>query len=164
MTGKQGVDGWRVQYAPIGTDDYQDYDNYVYSKKLQDGWWKGEEENYADGCIRRWWADTYMLPGEESDCVKTFVCPKDGEILINAASYIVGAPSDDGINVCVRKNAEQLWPTDKAWETKYNRVNDVFKPTRTAVKAGDKIYFRVNKNGNAINDGLDWNPTILYTK
>ena len=159
MTGKQGVDGWYFQYAPIGTDDYRDYDTFVYSKKLQDGWWQGEEENYADGCIRRWWFDTYMLPGEESDCVKTFVCPKDGEILINAASYIVGAPSEDGIRVSVRKNAEVLFE-----ELKFERVNTVFRPIRTTVKEGDKIHFRVNKNGNAINDGLDWNPTILYTK
>ncbi len=159
MTGKQGVDGWRFQFASIGKDDYQDYDTYVYSQKLQDGWWQGEEENYTHGCIRRWWFDTYMLPGEEYDCVKTFVCPRDGEIIINAASYIVGAPSDDGIAVSVRHNHDILFE-----ELKFNRVNTRFTPIRTEVKKGDCIYFRVNKNGNAVNDGLDWNPTILYTK
>lgn len=159
MTGEQGVDGWRFQYASIGQDDYQDYDTYVYSQKLQDGWWQGEEENYTHGCIRRWWFDTYMEPGTDYDCVKTFVCPKDGEILINAASYIVGKPTEDGIAVSVRHNSDILFE-----ELKFNRVNTKFKPIRITVKAGDKIHFRVNKNGNTENDGLDWNPTILYTK
>ena len=159
MTGKQGVDGWHFQYSPIGSEDYFDYDTYVYSTKLQDGWWQGEEENYALGNIRRWWFDTYMAPGEDADCVKTFICPFDGEILINAASYIVGAPSEDGIRISVRKNAEVLYE-----ELKFDGLNTQFKPIRTAVKEGDQIHFRVNKNGNAVNDGLDWNPTVLYTK
>lgn len=159
MLGVQGHDGWYFQYAPIGKEEYHDYDTYVYSDKLQDGWWKGAEENYAFGNIRRWWFDTYMEPGDEYDCVKTFVCPKDGEILINAASYIVGKPTEDGIAVSVRKNSEILFE-----ELKFEGVNDPFPPIRTAVKEGDRIHFRVNKNGNTKNDGLDWNPTVLYTK
>ena len=159
MLGVQGHDGWHFQYAPVGKDEYFDYDTYVYSDKLQDGWWLGAEENYDYGNIRRWWFDTYMEPGEKADCVKTFICPYDGEILINAASYIVGAPSEDGIRVSVRRNAEVLFE-----ELKFDGQNTAFPPLRTAVKAGDEIHFRVNKNGNTKGDGLDWNPTILYIK
>ena len=155
----QGTDGWRFQYSPIGSDEYFDYDTFVYSEKLQNGWWQGEEENYAHGCIRDWWSATFMQPGEESDCVKTFVCPTDGEILIGAASFVVGMPTEDGICVSVRHNKEILFE-----DTKLESVNPAFEPISCSVKKGDCIYFRVNKNGNINGDGLDWNPTVLYTK
>lgn len=155
----QGTDGWRFQFAPIGTDDYQDYDTFVYSEKIQNGWWQGEEENFDHGCIRNWWSGTFMFPGTESDCVKTFVCPRDGEILIGAASMIVGMPTEDGIRVSVRHNSEVLYE-----KIMMEHQNDRFEPITCTVKAGDCIYFRVNKNGNTTGDGLDWNPTILYIK
>lgn len=153
----QGTNGWRFQYVPIGTDDYRDFDVFVYSEKLQNGWWHKEEENYDDGCIRNWWSGTFMLPGEKSDVSKTFVCPKDGKVLIGAASLIVGQPSEDGINVSIRHNKEVLFE-----KTMFEHHNDRFEPIELTVKKDDCIYFRVNKNRNAKNDGLDWNPTILY--
>ncbi len=155
----QGTDGWRFQYSPVGSEEYFDYDTFVYSEKLQNGWWKGEEENYAHGNIRRWWSDTFMQPGEESDCVKTFVCPCDGELLVGASSMIVGMPSEDGILVSVRHNKKVLF--EKLLK---EHQNDGFKPIAVTVEKGDRIHFRVNKNGNTQGDGLDWNPTVLYTK
>lgn len=155
----QGTDGWRFQYSPVGSDEYFDYDTFVYSEKLQNGWWQGEEENYAHGCIRNWWSGTFMMPGTESDAVKTFVCPYDGEILIDAASFVVGMPTEDGIAVSVRHNREILFE-----DVKMEHINPLFTPISRTVKKGDCIYFRVNKNGNTEGDGLDWNPTVLYTK
>lgn len=159
MAQTQGHDGWTFTYCPIGEHTYTPFDTFSCGGNRPDGWWNGAEGNEDAGCILSWWANTYMQPGENYDVAKTFTCPKDGEILIDAMSLIVGAPSEDGINIAVFKNDEPLLP----WETWYDGVNRPFEPIRTTVKKGDCIHFRVNKNGNTIGDGLDWNPTVLYS-
>ncbi len=159
MAQAQGYGGWTFTCAPIGEHAYTLLDYFSCGGNRPDGWWMGKEGDETHGCILSWWANTYMEPGTDFDVAKTFTCPKDGEVLIDAMSLIVGSPSEDGINIAIFKNEEVLLP----WETWYDGVNRPFTPIQTTVKAGDQIHFRVNKNGNTKGDGLDWNPSVLYT-
>ena len=158
MAQVQGFDGWTFECAPIGSNDYTLLNHYSLGGNKPDGWWMDEEENWRHGCITSWWANTYMHPGTDYDVAKVFTAPYDGEVLIGAMSYIVGSPSEDGLNAGIFKNDTVLMP----YETKYDGLNPEFVPLKTTVKKGDRLIFRVNNNGNNKNDGLDWNPTVLY--
>ena len=160
MSLKQGFDGWTFDYAPIGKDEYTPLNYYSNGGNRPDGWWQDEEGNETYGCILSWWANTYMHPGTDYDVAKTYTCPRDGRVLLDAMSLIVGSPSEDGINIAIFKNTEVLLP----WETWYDGVNRRFSPITVDVCAGDQLHFRVNKNGNNEDDGLDWNPSVLYVK
>ncbi len=160
MSEKQGFDGWTFECAPIGTDAFTPFNRFSRGGNRPDGWWMDEEGNERHGCILTWWSNTYMHPGTDYDVAKVFTAPYDGEILIGAMSLIVGLPSEDGMNIGIFQNGEALLP----FQTRYDRVNTPFTPIKTTVRKGDRIIFRVNKKGNNQDDGLDWNPSVLYTK
>ena len=99
-----------------------------------------------------------MCPGEKADVVKTYVCPYDGEVAISAHhDCMTGEPTADGVRVMVLHNDDLLW------ETTLQKMELIMPPTLIReVKMGDEIHFRVNKIESAKNDGLDWDPTVLY--
>lgn len=157
-SGVQGHCGWHFGYALIGTHDYVDYPIFREETTCPDGWHTadGDDENY--GTVTRLWGDVFMCPGELADAVKTYVCPSDGEIVIGAAhACIIGQDTDDGVRFLIYHNEELLWQRDLF-------KNELTMPPvlRREVKAGDRVHFRVNKIGNAENDGVDWDPTVLY--
>ncbi len=156
--GKQGYDGWHFGYAPIGTNTYIDYPIYRYETQGPDGWHveDGNDEDY--GRVLAWWWNYYMCPGEKADVVKTYVCPYDGEVAISAHhDCMTGEPTADGVRVMVLHNDDLLW------ETTLQKMELIMPPTLIReVKKGDEIHFRVNKIESAKNDGLDWDPTVLY--
>lgn len=157
--GEQGYDGWHFCYAPVGTNDYVDY---VYQQALHapDGWHAAEGSDEDFGCVLCWWWNFYMCPGEKADVSKTYVCPRDGEVAISANhECTTGEQTEDGIRAMVLHNEELLWEDTLGYQ------EFVMQPTVIRkVKAGDRIHFRINKIGNAKNDGVDWDPTVLYVK
>ncbi len=154
---KQGADGWHYGYAPIGSHTYTDYPIFTEYGNRVDGWQGDEEGTARYGTLQRKW-NGYMLPGEEYDCVKTFICPKDGRVRLGSPIRVVMAePTDDGVLLSILHNDQKVWEYDLP-------RNGVIPSPRLelSVKAGDAIHFRVNKKGNHTNDGVTWNPAVLY--
>ena len=156
IQGQQGRGGWHWQYAAVGSDEYHDFPIYDYDKR---GWYTEDE---ANGCIRKTWWDTYMLPSPTTDVVKTYVCPQDGVLAMSTIEPIKAADlldDTDGIRVCIRKNDAVL-----DWQEV-----PLFKPLpchiyTVAVKAGDKIHFRVNHNQIPCGYTASWAPFVYYVE
>ena len=154
----QGADGWHFGYAPIGEHTYTDYPILADLGSRVLGW-KGEEESMTRfGSVETRWGNTYMHPGEEFDCAKTYVCQKGGRVRLGSPSTIImGQPTEDGVLLSILCNDVLLWQAELP-------PNGVFPAPRLEldVQAGDAIHFRVNKKGNAKNDGITWDPAVLY--
>lgn len=158
IQGQQGRGGWHWQYAPVGSNDYKDFPIYDYDKR---GWYTADE---ADGCIRRLWWDTYMLPTPTTDVVKTYVCPKDGTLVFGTVEPVKAADILDdtqGIAVQVLKNDTPVWPEDGFATIR------LFKPLPTDlhkvdVKEGDCIRFRLNHGPDDVGNTASWAPFVFY--
>ena len=165
IVGPQGRAGWRWQYAPIGTNEYHDYPNWIAGHGQENGWWNGEFNDRTDGCILRLWWDTYLCPGTRSDVVKTYVCPKDGKLAVTYTEPIKAGDildKTDGVRVCILKNDERIWPLDKEWQD-IPLFNQYLREIHTVdVKAGDEIHFRVNMHEIPEGNGTSWNPLVYY--
>ncbi len=159
-TGKQGYDGWHFGYAPIGTHDYIDYDEYRIELNSPDGWHTSAGTDGDYGKVLAWWWNYYMCPGEKADVAKTYICPLDGTVAISAHhECMTGEATTDGVRVMLLHGEELLW------EYTLGNMEFTMPPTLIReVKAGDAIHFRVNKIGSAEKDGLDWDPSVLYLK
>ena len=154
---RQGEQGWHFGYSPIGSSDYFDYLEYRRETARPEGWHAPEGDEKC-GCILRHWGDVYMLPGEECDAVKTYICPQDGRVLVGSnGKMIPGEPSEDGVHLSLLHGEKLVWESDM-----YAGDLADFSPVVLDVLAGDALHFRVNKKGNAMGDGTDWDPTILY--
>ena len=159
-TDKQGTDGWHFGCVPIGTNDYREYTLLKETVNSIVGWYheSGDAEEY--GCILRLWDNSYMKPGEKADCYKAYVCPKPGRVRFAAhGTLITGEPTEDGVHLAFLRGDELLWEKDML----ANELAEM--PVFEAdVQEGETFYFRVNKRGNAKNDGLNWAPTALYVE
>jgi hypothetical protein len=70
----------------------------------------------------------------------------------------------DGVQARVFKNAEQVWP-ETGWET--IAAADVAGKTmilKLPVNNGDKLFFVLNRNGDATDDETVWNPQVVYDR
>ena len=163
--GGQGRGGWHWQYAPLGTNEYHDYPNYIGGHGQENGWWNGEFHDFTDGCVLRLWWDTYLCPGTRSDVSKTYVCPKDGKLAVTYTEPIKAGDifdETDGPRVCILKNDERIWPLDKEWQD-IPLFKQYMREIHTVdVKAGDEIRFRVNMHEIANGNGTSWNPLVYY--
>ncbi len=165
IPGDQGRGGWHWQYAPIGTNEYYDYPNWIGGHAANNGWWNGDFGDYTDGCILRQWWDTYMCPGTRSDAVKAYTCPRDGVLAITSSEPIKAGDifdKTDGVLVRILRNDENVWPLDREWET-VELFREIPRAIlQTPVKAGDVIRFRVNMNTVPKGNGTSWNPFVYY--
>jgi hypothetical protein len=167
IPGPQGRGGWHWQYAPIGSDDYRDYPNWLAGHGPDNGWWTGEFDDRTNGCVLRSWWDTYICPGTESDACRSFTCPKDGTLILSCSEPIKAGDifdDTDGVLVRILKNDENIWPRDKEWETVAINGEILREIHTVSVKAGDKIHFRVNMNTVPTGNGTSWNPFVYYVE
>ena len=105
-------------------------------------------------------------PGKYHDIAMTFIAPEDGWVEISNVNTNREIKSNynpdngiDGVFVKILMGEEQLWP-ESGWG---HTIPTVEQPViYKEIKTGDKIHFRVNKNKNINNDGVNWNPTVKY--
>ena len=129
------------------------------------GWYNGSDENAEDGCVLRLWWDTYLCPGTKSDVARAYTCPRDGNLVITESEPIKAGDVTqvtDPILVRIQKNAERVWPVDKDWKEIPLFQQNPQEIRTVAVKKGDIIRFRVNKNQVDIGNGTSWNPMVYY--
>jgi RHS repeat-associated protein len=108
--------------------------------------------------------DTFPL----HDTLRRWVAPYDGRIQIGGTVALVEDTSParqdyqtaDGVRVAIQHNGSELWSA-RIGETDYAPKT----PTSVdslEVKAGDRIYFRVQSVADGAYDQVAWNPSIRY--
>ncbi len=96
-----------------------------------------------------------MHPGAGADCVKTFVCPEDGEVEFQiTATRQSPVTNGNGNSFRLFVNETKVWPA----EGDYKEVSDTspcFIKVALQVKKGDKVRFMVGSLGNSSSDGVN---------
>lgn len=126
-------------------------------------------------------SDTQVDPEEQAeliannplqDAVRIWLAPYDGSINVSGTATLLTPEAGydpesfakaDGVRVAMQKNQSEL----KSYViTKEDHSPKDMATTNLSVKAGDRIYFRVQsgiqENSNGDFDRVEWNPTIKY--
>lgn len=102
------------------------------------------------------------------DAVRRWVAPYSGTIAITGSAGMADpAPSSydtaDGVTVAIQHNGAQLWSQHVGARATDGVTPPEGKVGAIDVKAGDRIYFRVESGYDGKYDAVAWNPTITYT-
>ncbi|TWP24608.1 type IV secretion protein Rhs [Apibacter muscae] len=126
-------------------------------------------------------SDTQVDPEEQAeliannplqDAVRIWLAPYDGNITVSGTATLLAPEAGydpesfakaDGVRVAMQKNQSEL----KSYViTKDDHSPKDMATANLSVKAGDRIYFRVQsgiqENSNGDFDRVEWNPTIKY--
>lgn len=95
---------------------------------------------------------------DQTDSVRKWVAPKSGKIRIAGNVAKSNPGGGDGVIATVLKNSTKLWSQTIA----YNDTAGYELGVTVEVRAGDAIYFIVNKNGDTSYDGTSWKSVISY--
>jgi hypothetical protein len=106
-----------------------------------------------------------MAPGRTTDAVRVFTLPHAGLVTVTATvRKDIYHTYGDGVQARVFKNTEQVWP-ETGWEA--IAAADVAGKTmvlKFPVNKGDKLFFVLNRNGDATDDQTVWNPQVVYDR
>ncbi|MBO4954166.1 MAG: S-layer homology domain-containing protein [Clostridia bacterium] len=148
-----GETPWGFEHAVVNTDNYEPLEF------IQNGWYSGEYQNWAQGTVQH---PLSMHAGMIADPVVSFTAPIDGTVLIHATKADkTSSTLGDGVQLKILKNNQQVYPSLGWAQVLPGQVVElpdiVFK-----VKKGDVIRFRVNCIENQSADGIHWEKTISY--
>ncbi|HEY6000820.1 MAG TPA: SpvB/TcaC N-terminal domain-containing protein [bacterium] len=99
------------------------------------------------------------------DTVRRWVAPWDGRVAITGAAALAGGggceryAAADGVRVAIQHNGDELWAADIPPAGGPVSPRDV---GNVQVRAGDRIYFRVQSVANGACDEVRWEPAIDY--
>lgn len=145
-----GVTPWLYQRADIGSDEYKTL-NFV-----DTGWYDGIVGNWVMGATQ---SPGSMHPGTAGDIVVTFVAPRDGKYMIEAAEVSGREATTDGTRLKVLKGTVQLFP-DKGW-AKVEVGGSVSVPAMVIdLKKDETLHFRVNCIENQVDDTTYWTQEV----
>ncbi|MFA9377609.1 MAG: right-handed parallel beta-helix repeat-containing protein [Lachnotalea sp.] len=136
------------------------YMSLANSQYTQMSWDENQKKWKGTNTYNLIWAPGKVHP-DSADTVIAWKAPKDGTV------QIVGDPKkvdtgNDGINVKIVKNSDQVWP-ENGWQLiSGSDTIGVSHDFTVDVVKNDMIYFVVNKNSTTYNDGSYWNPRITY--
>ncbi len=147
----QGLQGWRWQHAPIGTNNYADLNHHANGV-----WWHNTANNWAGGMIQA----SRMQPGSTHDVCRSFVVPAAGTATLRTFRPVtVNYSGSDGVQVKILLNNTQLWPAS-GWAPVLHGSPLVPPDLSVAVAPGDTLRFRVNVKGTAVHDDGTWEPVV----
>jgi hypothetical protein len=108
---------------------------------------------------------SWMSPGRTADAVRVFTLPHAGIAAVTGAIHKdIYHTYGDGVRAKVFKNKEQVWP-ETGWETiAATDVAGKVMALKFPVNKGDKLFFVLNRNGNATDDETLWNPQVSYER
>lgn len=134
----------------------QGYNNWYYYGGITDR----VQMQYADGAWSYSGASlsgAQMTPSSESDAVRRFVAPEDGEVLING--NIKSAKKADGTSTfAIYKNGEQIYPQSGTVNVRGDDLTGYWFEFNTTLKKGDSVDFTVSGDVT-----LSCNPVVDYT-
>lgn len=146
----QKANQWRYEWA---TDTSTTYSELAYFDTAN-SWWRYAAGGYP--IIAAGW----MHPGSPQDASFTWVAPSDGTVTIRTTLLTVSS-GGDGVKVSILKNGQAL--ASPIWSATVAAGGSAVQPARTVdVVAGDRIHFRVNRNGNEFFDTTNWSPGLLF--
>jgi hypothetical protein len=106
---------------------------------------------------------SWVSPGWTADAVRVFTLPHAGVVAVMGVIHKdIYHAYGDGVRARVFKNQEQVWPKS-GWET--IAASDVTGKTmdlKFPVNKGDKLFFVLNRNGDATDDETVWSPQVAY--
>lgn len=107
---------------------------------------------------------SWMRPSNSADAVRVFKLPDSGQVTITSNVHKgIYHTHGDGVRVKILKGQQQIWP-ESGWETiSPDDIKGKSMERTIAVKAGDQLYFVVNRNIDATDDETVWNPQVKYT-
>ncbi|MBO4954594.1 MAG: hypothetical protein J6D04_05580, partial [Clostridia bacterium] len=145
-----GVTPWLYQRADIDSDKYETL-SFVDS-----GWFVGEYGNWIMGATQ---SPGKLHPGTRGDAIVTFVAPRDGKYMIEAAEVTGREKTTDGTRIKVLKGDTQLFPED-GW-AKVELGGKVSVPAMVVdLKKGEMLHFRVNCIERQEDDTTFWEQQI----
>lgn len=147
--GNPSSDGWGFVYAPIGTNQYTNFEKH---SETSDEW-----STDTEGYTRIGGKGTNCHPGEKNDVAVTWTAPADGYINLGGHFENTNASTSDGVKLTVL-NGEN---TVMSVITKNDGGIDLDKTI--PVVQGDKIYFRFNCVSSNGADHFMFDPVITYT-
>lgn len=116
-----------------------------------------------------------MLSGDNL-AAGVYTAPATGTVSIDSESALEtwmwdGGPN--GVRFAIYKSdletgkLSRIWPTDKDWLLLGGSTgvsSYTFEPFETDVEEGQKLYFILDPNKDAVDDTAFWEPTVTYTK
>ena len=127
-----------------------------------------------DAANNRWNGDetyaritaTSMAPDQNRNAVLKWIAPKDGTVQVSGSVKLAQAgQGGDGIVVRIKKSGRRPYLNSDIWGPYTIGGNDTTGLTHKLVldvKAGEALYFHLNKNGNPYFDVTNWNPVVRY--
>ena len=108
---------------------------------------------------------SWMAPGRTADAVRVFTLPHSGLVTVTATIHKdLYHAYGDGVQVKILKNQEQVWP-QAGWEAiDATDVAGKSMSLKISVQQGDKLFFVLNRKGDATDDETVWNPQIAYDR
>lgn len=108
---------------------------------------------------------SWQRPGEAADAVRVFTLPYTGQVRISGTVHKdIYHTYGDGVRAKVLKNSVQIWPQTGWQAIAAADVKGLTMELRIAVQKGDKLYFVVNCQGDAVDDDTVWDPQISYER
>ena len=106
---------------------------------------------------------SWMRPSSSADAVRVFRLPYSGQVTITGNIHKgIYHTHGDGVRIKILKGQQQIWP-ESGWETiSADDIKGKSVEQTIAVKAGDQLYFIVNRNVDSTDDETVWNPQITY--
>lgn len=155
----QGDNGWTYMYrAPLDP-------NETYAQWVPMTWNAGASQWQRAGTYTAVTATTQHPDVNGSSSARIWRAPADGVVHITGAVAKDAAATADGNGVRVRvmANRNTIWPVGAGWqEIAFDDAVGYDVDVYQQVKAGDRIAFIVDSNGDAAYDNTAWNPTIQY--
>lgn len=120
-----------------------------------------------------------ILPGINAntayDTLRVFRAPRSGTLVIGANGDIrakdPGIDNDFGVQICIRKNGQKLYPADAEWVELNERSQSIrFERMLAAVNQGDEISFEVHRTLTGLSSAemrqniIKWDPAVAYLK
>jgi hypothetical protein len=108
---------------------------------------------------------SWMAPGRTTDAVRVFTLPHAGLVTVTGTvRKDIYHTYGDGVQARVFKNTEQVWP-ETGWETiAAADVAGKAMVLKLPVNKGDKLFFVLDRNGDATDDVTVWNPQVVYDR
>lgn len=147
-TGNPSADGWGFVYAPVGTNDYINFETHSTSS---DEW-----STSAEGYTRINASGSNSHPGTKHDVAIVWTAPQDGAVNLGGHFENTNTSSSDGVKLTILKGDESV----KSMISFNDGGKDLDETIE--VKQGDKIYFRFNCVSSNGNDHFKFDPIITY--
>jgi hypothetical protein len=142
---------------------YQQWNGSTYSDMA----WDATNSRWQGSCPFCIISQNWIHPDVNVESAIGWKAPMAGTVTVRGTmDDRTHEPTSDGVKTVIKKKSgttiSQVWPASGYQEIPASFMAEhIFTVT---VKAGDMLYFHINKNGTTNYDATNWDPTISYTE